>query len=290
MPRVSIIIPNRDCPLAGRAVEAAAAQLPEEDSEILVVGSDGPEVVRPSARVRLIQGDGPLSPGGARNLGVDHAHGDVLVFLDADCQPAALWLDEHLTALAEAPVVGGSVDFALNGNRWAVADNIASFHGLLSNHPPENPSGRPLGSLNLSMRRQAWDEVGGFDAELVTSEDHDWFFRARALGIGCAFEPEAVVRHAAVRATRSDLVEHARWYGRHFNTFRRKHPGVFDRGPTWVSPRRLRAAALPKAWVRALGIFTRHPRLLPALTCLPAVALFWRTWYRTVAAHWTEAA
>ena len=36
----------------------------------------------------------------------------------------------------------------------------------------------PIGSLNLAVRREAWDQVGPFDESLSTSEDHDWMLRA----------------------------------------------------------------------------------------------------------------
>ena len=288
-PRVSIVVPNLDGPLAGETVAAIVSGNQAISFEIVVVGSDRPGVVSCSDRVRLIETSEKLSPGAARNLGVGQTTGDLILFTDADCRPSGDWVAMMVDALEHSEIAGGSVDFDLDANRWAVADNIASFHGLLQDRAAEPSTSQPLGSLNLGVRRDTWERLGGFDESLITSEDHDWFFRARHAGVACAFVPAACVHHAAVRNSRADLVRHATWYGRHFNDFRRKHPGVFDRGFTWKDAGRLRAFAPIKAWVSAMSIFLNHRSLRPALRALPGVALFRRIWYRTVAEHWTAA-
>ncbi len=288
-PRVSIVVPNLDSPLAGETVAAIVGGNQAISFEIVVVGSDTPGVVSGSDRVRLIETSEKLSPGAARNLGVGQTTGDLILFTDADCRPRSVWVAIMVDALERSQIAGGSVDFDLAANRWAVADNIASFHGLLQDRAAELITSRPLGSLNLGVRRDTWERLGGFDESLITSEDHDWFFRARHAGVACAFVPAACVHHAAVRNSRADLVRHATWYGRHFNDFRRKHPGVFDRGLTWKDAGRLRAFAPIKAWISAMSIFLSHRSLRPAVRVLPGVALFRRTWYRTVAEHWTAA-
>lgn len=289
-----VVIPNLDCVLAGRAVEEILAQIARAESsgrssiEVVVVGRDRPGVVPTSPHVQWIETPSPLSPAAARNLGVAQTEAPRLLFTDADCVPGPDWIQALDRQLDRTPVAGGSVDFGLGGNRWAVADNIASFHGLLSDRPETVDGSEPLGSLNLAVRREAWEAVGPFAEDLVTSEDHDWFFRAKKLGLSCSFVPQASVRHADVRDSRQSLVDHATWYGSHFNAFRKKHPGIFDRGFTWKSSSRLRLFSLPKSWLSAIQIFRRHPRLLPAIRCLPAVALFRRTWYRTVADAWIQ--
>lgn len=285
---VSVIIPNRDCALAGEAVAAVAAQEPAP-LEIVVVGSDAPGVVPRSAPVRFAASSRPLAAGEARNHGVSVARCDLLLFTDADCAPRPGWLARLAAGLERRPVVGGAVTFDLTANRWAVADNIASFHDLLADRPAADDTSRPLGTLNLGLRREAWEAVGPFDRELETSEDFDWILRARAAGLATAFDPEALVEHAPVRATREELEEHAAWYGGHFPRFRARHPGVFDRGPTWRHRGLFVAAAPLKAWLQARRIFRRH-RLLAAArpVAFAGVVAFYRAWYRAVAAAWDD--
>ncbi len=260
---------------------------------MLVVGSDAPRQVPRGGPLRFLESAERLNPAAARNRGVAAARGDRLLFVDADCRPASGWVERLAAALDRAPVAGGAVTFprdraARRDGRWALADNIASFHPLLADRPAEAATQRPLGSLNLAVRRDAWERVGPFDEELPTSEDHDWVLRARAAGLATAFEPAALVEHAAVRASRRDLEEHAAWYGRHFRAFLARHPGAFAGGPTWATRRRLRLAAPLKSWTGAAAIFLRHPSLLPCWSVLPAVAAFRRAWYRAILDGWPE--
>jgi GT2 family glycosyltransferase len=282
-----VLIPDLDSPWIGGTLAALAAQgAPGPDVEVLVVGRDAPGQV---PRSLLLETPERLSPAAARNRAVAAAHGRLLLFTDADCRPAPGWLERLAAALEAAPVAGGAVTFPTAPaatSVWALADNIASFHEMLTDRPAEADTRRPLGSLNLAMRREAWETVGPFDETLPTSEDHDWVLRARRAGLATAFVPGAVVEHAAVRASRADLEAHAAWYGRHFHRFRTLHPGIFDGGPTWRTPRRLRLAAPVKAVTGAAEIFLRHSALRSCWRAFPGVVAFRRAWYRAVLEGW----
>jgi len=286
-PALSVLIPDLDSPLIGRTLEALAAQgAPGPDVEVLVVGRDAPGQV---PRTLLLESAERLNPAAARNRAVAASRGRRLLFTDADCRPAPGWVERMAAALDTAPVAGGAVTFPTSPeatNVWALADNIASFHDLLADRPAEVATRGPIGSLNLAIRREAWDQVGPFDETLPTSEDHDWVLRARRAGLATAFVPGALVEHAAVRASRRDLEAHAAWYGRHFHAFSKLHPGVFDGGPTWRTPGRLRLTAPLKSVTGALRIFARHPELRGCWRAFPGVVAFRRAWYRAVLEGW----
>lgn len=292
-PATSIILPNLDCPLIDRALAALRDQgAPGPGVEVLVVGRDAPGKVPRDGTLRFLETAERLNPAAARNRAVAEARGEILLFLDADCRPLPGWLERLSAALERSPIAGGAVTFPTAPEAtsvWALADNIASFHELLTDRPEEGRTLRPLGSLSLAVRREAWEQVGPFDETLPTSEDHDWVLRARAAGLATAFAPAAVVEHAAVRADRAALEAHATWYGRHFHHFRSLHPEAFATGPTWRHRRRLAAAAPLKAWTGAVKIFRDHPMLWPCRRALPAVAAFRRAWYRAVLAGWVDA-
>lgn len=285
---VSVVVPNLDSPLVHHTLEALAAQgAPGPGVEVIVVGRDAPGLVPRGGPVIFDETAGRLNPAAARNRGVTAARGDKILFTDADCRPQPGWLDHLSAALERAPVAGGAVTFDLEANRWAVADNVASFHELLPDRPADDASDAPLGSLNLGLTRLAWAALGGFDEELTTSEDFDLVLRARAAGLATAFEPRAVVEHAAVRDDRESLEGHARWYGSHFHAFRRRHPEVFGTGVTWRHPWLLRLTAPLKARWFSHRVFWDHPTLKPARSAARrGVRLFRRAWYRSVLEHW----
>jgi GT2 family glycosyltransferase len=289
-PDVSVVIPDLDSPLVGATLAALAAQgVPNREVEVVVVGQDAPGQVPRDGAVRFLATPERLNPAAARNRGVAASRGRMLLFTDADCRPAADWVERLRAALAAAPVAGGAVTFARAAGgaaRWALADNIASFHALLADRGAEPDSRGPLGSLNLAVRREAWERVGPFDEALPTSEDHDWVLRARAAGLATAFVPGALVEHAAARASRRALELHAEWYGRHFHDFLARHPDVFAAGPTWRHRRLLAATAPLKAWTGAVRIFLGHPSLLRCWRAFPGVVAFRRAWYRAVLAAW----
>lgn len=292
-PTLSIVIPNLDSPLVDRTLAALSAQgapgPPGSDIEVLVVGRDAPGLVPRDSSVRFLETTERLSPAAARNRGVAAAKGERILFTDADCRPLPGWIDRLSAALDSAPVAGGGVTFPLDPaatSVWALADNIASFHDLLTDRPAEADTRGAIGSLNLAVRRDAWERVGPFNETLPTSEDFDWILRARHLGLGTAFVPDAVVEHAAVRRSQADLEGHATWYGRHFHRFRILHPGVFDSGPTWRSKGLLRAAAPLKAVTGSLAIFRKHPSLRGCWRAFPGVVAFRRAWYRAVLEGW----
>jgi GT2 family glycosyltransferase len=286
--QTSIVIPNLDSPLVAATLQALQQQEADPSSyEIIVVGRDRPGLVPRDGSVVFVETDHPVGPGEARNRGISAAKGERLLFTDADCRPMGNWMEQLCSALKRSPVVGGSVRFPLTGNRWAVGDNIASFHELLEDRPPGRNQG-PVGTLNLGFSRQAWDRVGPFDTALVTSEDYDWFLRARAEGLDVYFEPTAVVEHAPVRSSRPELEAHATWYGNHFLQFCQKHPGAFGKGPTWRSRRALATTRPLKAWFSAIQIFTRHPMLRTAWRALPAVITFKSAWYSAILNSWQD--
>ena len=118
-PMISVIVPSFN---AGKTIARALRALEEQQTavpyEVIVVdsGTDGAAelVARRFPEVRLVRSADRRYAGGARNLGIVEARGEIFAFTDADCLVAPDWIDAVARAHeAPDPVVGGCIG---NGN------------------------------------------------------------------------------------------------------------------------------------------------------------------------------
>lgn len=270
---VSVIIPNLNSPVVDRTLAALRGQdFDLSGVEVLVVGLDEPGLVQEDDLVSSISTVKPAPPGAARNIGVRESNGDLLCFTDADCVPHSCWLRTLSTCFddPESTVVGGGVAFPPD-NYWRLADNISTFHPYL--HTSQPGTREQLPSLNLSIQRRAWGEVGPFDERYSTAgEDVDWTTRARLAGHTLRFEPRAVVTHLPQRSTFVDLWRHAVGFGQYSVKLDSRYQGARWRPfvlKHWLLT--LLAAPIMAGWVTARA-FSQRSMLRYAHT-IPAVFL-----------------
>lgn len=204
---VSVIIPVKD----GEATLAACldgllAQRGSLEFEVVVVDNGSRDRTAAIARAHPV-GASVLAesrPGSyaARNAGVAAASAPVLAFTDADCIPDPGWLAAGLAALAAgADLVGGRVT-AVTGerpNRWEEYDGRRY---LDQRRFVERMSF--AATANLFARRAVFEDVGGFDASLLSGGDLEFGQRAVAAGHQLTYSHEASVTHrprASLRQT-----------------------------------------------------------------------------------------
>ena len=107
---ISVVVPAYNAREAiAECLEALLHQtVPRDRYEVIVVddgSSDGTaEVVRPYG-VKLLQ-QANQGPAAARNLGVAHAQGEIILFTDADCAPHADWIEQLTRPLLDDEIVG----------------------------------------------------------------------------------------------------------------------------------------------------------------------------------------
>lgn len=286
--RVSVIVPNLDCPVVGDAVEAVLAQASGVgcEVEVIVVGRDAPAALRlvvDDSRVRFLETPSPVSPARARNIGASAACGQILAFLDADCVPDAGWL-EGLVRVHEPSssrtVYAGSVRIDAE-DVWAFADNLASFHAYL----PSRRAGelRFAPACNLSVPRGVWSDVGPFDERLELSEDLDWTLRARRAGITLRFEPSIRVWHRSQRTTSRAVIEKARRVGAFSALNRLRYAGLLPPAPL-LSNRPFLLLASPFIAIAVASLaFVRYPRAWRRPRVFPVVVAAKLGWCRGAA-------
>jgi GT2 family glycosyltransferase len=198
-PTASIIIPTRERPeylevaLASIAPQATAAE-----TELLVVEDD-----RPSPAIRaLAERFGasylsharPLGLNAARNTGIAHSHGELLVFVDDDVEVRPGWLQALLRAAREHPhteVFTGPIRPRLEGRGgWGRRSCGREGSPITSlDLGPENTDRvRYAWGANMTVRRGALERVGPFDAALeLYGDEQEW--QDRLLAESCNRDP-----------------------------------------------------------------------------------------------------
>ena len=199
---VSVIICTKDRPedLARAIASVRACRKPPGEVEIVVVEeSDTPSVFKDVRHVHLpSEGRGF---GYARNAGLRAARGEVVLFMDDDCEADPAWLEALTAPLHANPEVLGVAGAVLvrDCNAIGYAENILGFPGggLRYRHAARGqvvPT-RNLSTCNCAYRREALIRAGGFleDARFG-GEDYLLAERVSALG-PCLYAPNAIVYH-----------------------------------------------------------------------------------------------
>ncbi|HUV46570.1 MAG TPA: radical SAM protein [Candidatus Bathyarchaeia archaeon] len=133
-----------------------------------------------------------LNPAQARNKGVQKAKGEILLFLDDDCQVRKGWIKENLKALAGDKI--GAVGAKIEGKSekyWAKVADFANFTFTQADKKRE----MPLCAASLGIRKEVFKKLGGFDESLIIGEDVDLCFRLNRLGLKTLYEPKIKVWH-----------------------------------------------------------------------------------------------
>ena len=149
---------------------------------------------------------------GARNTGVEHAAGDVVVFLDDDARAQPQWLETLLASYDDESVlgVGGLVlaDWSSPGRPAWLPEEFLWVVGCSYRGQPEVKAEvrNPIGA-NMSFRRSAFEQAGLFDSSVgrtstssrpLGCEETEFSIRLRRLsppGARIIYEPQAVVYH-----------------------------------------------------------------------------------------------
>ena len=202
---VSVIIPAYGRPdLLEKAVRSAVAQdLDPGAFEVIVVDSSADDTnealvggLAPDAPCRLrCFRKKPEGPGPSRNLGVRHARGRILAFMDSDCQASPGWLRHGLAAFEDGVGLVQGRTIPEPGVPHSV------FHRTLE----IQEESCFYETANVFYRREAFEEAGGFRSDrkgdraiVVGGEDVDLAWKVKGAGWESRFAPDALVMHAVL--------------------------------------------------------------------------------------------
>jgi glycosyltransferase involved in cell wall biosynthesis len=123
-----------------------------------------------------------------RNVGIRAAKGDIIVFIDAGCEPGTTWLQE-LTDV----IVRGDEYIAAGGT--LSSGGKTTFHDVVYKQQLHEKYIGQAPTINLAIAKQVFDEVGYFDENLRYGSDMDFTWRARRAGYRIRNVPAALITH-----------------------------------------------------------------------------------------------
>ena len=168
--------------LASVSREVAAAKV---SAQVIVVDSDSSDdtvqrAIQSEAVVIALDPGQRLSAAMGRYVGHGHSTGEFILFLDGDAELWPGWLVSALRFMRSTPGVAG-----MSGDRLFVPESCPDG---LSTGAPERPvlgaihEVQFVSGLASLYRRQALDQVGGFNPYLFSDEEPDLGIRLRARG------------------------------------------------------------------------------------------------------------
>jgi GT2 family glycosyltransferase len=116
-------------------------------------------------------------PAANRNNGARYARGEWLAFTDDDCIPDAEWLNAYLIAIDQYPSC-----LIFEGRTYADRKKIS-----LAEIAPINETGGYLWSCNFLIKRELFEQMGGFDEQFPYAAMEDVDFRSRIIKAGQYF-------------------------------------------------------------------------------------------------------
>ncbi|WP_319454948.1 MULTISPECIES: glycosyltransferase [unclassified Mycobacterium] len=223
MPAVSVIIAAYADDRWHDTLEAITSAVRQSYSplEVILVIDHNPALAERARTeldgVTVLENTCQKGASGARNTGVEHSRGEVVVFLDDDAVATPDWLRSLCRHFSEAEVfgVGGGLTLAWREARprWCPHEFDWVLGGSYKGMPEVAAPMRNVWSGNMAIRRSVFDGVGGFRpgfgklGRVSRPEDTDLCLRVlKTLPSGYwMYDPSAQVAHK-VPVERSTLV------------------------------------------------------------------------------------
>jgi len=196
LPKVTIIVATLNSEKTIQECLKAIFELnyPKDSLEIIVVdglSKDATVEIAEKFPVKVVSA--PLSAPAAYNYALKMVNNEVLGFIDADAKVETEWLNKLIAYLDDPQVAGvsGTVETWNNENLWArsIGYDIKSRYARLKKQVVR------IATMNLLMKKNVVEEVGGFDENLPSQYDTDLGFRITSKGYKIIFEPSAKCYH-----------------------------------------------------------------------------------------------
>jgi glycosyltransferase involved in cell wall biosynthesis len=200
MIRYSVIVPAYN---AEKTIEKCLNSLTrqsihEKSYEIIVVddgSSDGtPEIIK-NFRVKYLYQPNK-GPATARNLGVENAQGEVILFTDSDCVPQMNWIEEMVKPFSDADVAAVKGAYRTEQKSLTARFSQIEFEERFE-MLKRSESIDMVDTYSAAYRRSVFLSLGGFDPSfpVANNEDTELSYKMSMAGHKMVFNPDAIVYH-----------------------------------------------------------------------------------------------
>ena len=236
---VSVVVPFAGDQVAAAAMLEQVGRLALGDEDELLIADNSPagdEVERALAQrgervrssVTVVRAAKMRSSYYARNAGAERARRPWVLFLDADCIPEPSLIDRYLADEPDPSVGAISGRVAGAPGSGLVEDWYASRRVLDQTDMYEKRQRPAAVTANLLVRRDAWEEVGGFLEGIRSGGDTDFCWRLQDRGWTLSHRPAAAVEHRH-RTTVRELARQFVRFGAGLAWLNRRYPGSSER-------------------------------------------------------------
>ena len=274
--------------MLGQLLESLTRQtFPREKFEVVIVDDGSGDgtlglleewAKRDDLRLRFVSKEN-AGPAAARNRGFQMAHAPLIAFTDDDCIAEPDWLERLVSYMHEHPEVagvGGSIRRREERLLSRFVDHVARM-----GHKIRDGVVLVLITANACYRREALEEVGGFDERIPWPQGEDGDLSRKVIEKGglLAVEESAVIGHAH-RDSVGGIFKDGKLAG--IDNQYRMALGLLARKPMWHTTLGMLRNHLVRAW-RAPGSLLEKPAYA-WLSVVKAAGLFagMRSFRRTV--------
>ncbi|MDD4736009.1 MAG: glycosyltransferase [Kiritimatiellae bacterium] len=151
-----------------------------------------------------------------RNRGIFESNGDIITFVDADCELEDGWVKQVIDLLGEQDyVIAGWPVSPPSPTTWVQLAWNAHWVNKRGHHDQAVTGERAMTLIttaNMSMNKSVMERVGGFDESLRSGEDMNFLLRAHHKGIDLRASPLLRVIHHGEPRTLKQFYKQQRWH------------------------------------------------------------------------------
>ncbi len=234
--KISVIIPSYNSCLTIESTLKAIDDQTRRDlvSEVIVIDSSDDGKTREilseyeSGAMKVVQMEHKTMPAVSRNVGVDYATGDILVFIDADAYLASDCIEKIVEGYNKGYMAGGggiAIPPFQKNKKIAIAQYYLQFNEYIS--AGKDRVKRFVLSCNMFCDKELFNEAGGFP-EMRAAEDVSFGLEISKL-TDLWFVPGAKVYHI-FREDRKAVMKNQILLGKYVYKYRKKHNNFICRG------------------------------------------------------------